>query len=119
MNLSKPCRILFFIADCMPTVEDYIEAAKLNGDVVFRNASAVPEAGNLEQCDGVAGDVPTNYAEAYPTAEDAIAARNEALQAISEQVGDSPAPRSKKAPTKAQQAAVAAATKPAWGDQNP
>lgn len=70
--------ILFFIASVMPTAEDFEAAEQLGPNVKFRNASFVPAEGCLEKCDGVAGAVPERYAEAYPSAEDAFAAFEEA-----------------------------------------
>jgi hypothetical protein len=71
--MRKFPRILFFVAATMPTDEDFIAAEKLGPNVAFRNASMIPEEGALEHCDGVAGQIPTRYAEAYPTAEEVIA----------------------------------------------
>lgn len=71
--MRKYPRILFFVASVMPTAEDFAAAERLGPNVAFRNASAVPNDGALEQCDGVAGQVPARYAEKFPTAEDAIA----------------------------------------------
>lgn len=70
--------ILFFVAAAMPTAEDFEAAEQLGPNVKFRNASMVPAEGCLEKCDGVAGQVPERYAEAFVSAEDAIAAYEEA-----------------------------------------
>lgn len=72
--MRKYPRILFFVASVMPTAEDFAAAELLGPNVAFRNASAVPNDGALEECDGIAGKVPARYAEKYPTAEEAIAA---------------------------------------------
>lgn len=72
--MQKYPRILFFVVAAMPTEEDFLASEELGPNVAFRNASMVPTDGALEKCDGVAGCVPTRYAEAYPTAEEAIAA---------------------------------------------
>lgn len=117
--MRKYPRILFFVAGVMPTEEDFAAAEKLGPNVSFRNASAVPNDGALEKCDGVAGKVPARYAEAFPTAEEAIAeyeAEKEARAALLE--GDKPPakpePKAKPAPTAEKPAtAPASAPKPA------
>ena len=101
----KPAKILFFVKGVSPTPEDFEEASKLQAQVVFRNAHAVPAEGTLEQCDGVAGHVPAPYAE-LPTAEEAIKTVSDKLAALAKKVGDSPAP---KAPAKPANAPAAAA----------
>ena len=53
-------KILFFIADSCPTDVERSEAAKIVGNVVFRNAKFA-NGESCEQCDGVAGLVPDNY----------------------------------------------------------
>jgi len=93
----KPAKILFFVKGVSPTPEDFEEASKLQAQVVFRNAHAVPAEGTLEECDGVAGHVPAPYAE-KPTAEEAIKTVSDKLAALAKKVGDAPAP---KAPAKA------------------
>lgn len=103
----KPAKILFFVKGVSPTPEDFEEASKLQAQVVFRNAQAVPAEGTLEQCDGVAGHVPAPYAQ-LPTADEAIKAVSDKLAALAKKVGDAPAP---KAPAKAAGTPAAA---PAW-----
>lgn len=110
-----------------PTPEDFEEASKLKALVVFRNASAVPAEGALEECDGVAGHVPAPYAE-LPAAEEAIKAHAAKLAALAKKVGDAPAP---KAPAKPANAPAAAgkgqapatgqkpASAPAWTPNPP
>ena len=110
----KPAKILFFVKGVSPTPEDFEEASKLQAQVVFRNAQAVPAEGTLEQCDGVAGHVPAPYAE-LPTAEEAIKAASDKLAALAKKVGDAPAP---KAPAKAA-GTPAAAAKAAQATQAP
>lgn len=120
----KPVRILFFINGCAPTDEERLQAEKLQANVVFRNARAVPaEAHSLEVCDGVAGKVPTLYAEAFPPAEEAISTRAEELAALTKKVGDSPAPKAQAKPASKPQAQAQAepqaqaqkpASAPAW-----
>lgn len=111
--MRKYPRILFFVASVMPTEEDFAAAEKLGPNVAFRNASAVPEDGALEKCDGVAGKVPKRYAETYPTAEEAIAdyeAEKEARAALLE--SDTP-PAKPEGKAKAAPAAEKPATAPA------
>lgn len=103
----KPAKILYFVDGVSPTPEDFEAASKMQAQVVFRNAQAVPAEGALEECDGVAGAVPAPYAE-LPSAEEAIAAQAEKILALTKKVGDEPAP---KAPAKPANA-PAAATKP-------
>ena len=103
----KPAKILYFVDGVSPTPEDFEAASKMQAQVVFRNARAVPPEGALEECDGVAGCIPGPYGE-LPTAEEAIKAHAAKLAALAKKVGDSPAP---KAPAKPANA-PAAATKP-------
>lgn len=100
----KPAKILFFVKGVSPTPEDFEEASKLQAQVVFRNAQAVPAEGTLEECDGVAGHVPAPYGE-LPAAEEAIKAHAAKLAALAKKVGDAPAP---KAPAKPANAPAAA-----------
>ena len=93
----KPLKILFFTNGPAPTAEQLAEANKLNGNICFRNAKYVPaEPHGLEDCDGVAGDVPDIYSAKYPDAVSAIEAREEKIAELSASVGDSPAPRKPK-----------------------
>lgn len=113
--MRKYPRILFFVASVMPTDEDFANAEQLGPNVSFRNASMIPEEGALELCDGVAGQVPTRYAEAYPTAEEAIAEYEAERDARAAKLdGDK---GEEKPPTKATPAPTAAkpATAPATG----
>ena len=100
----KPAKILYFVDGVSPTPEDFEAASKMQAQVVFRNARAVPPEGALEECDGVAGAIPPTYAE-LPSAEEAVAAKAEEIAALAKKVGDEPAP---KAPAKAAGAAKAA-----------
>ena len=96
----KPLKILFFTNGPAPTAEQLAEANKLNGQICFRNAKYVPaEPHGLEDCDGVAGDVPAIYSAEYPDAVSAIEAREEKIAELSASVGDSPAPRKPKGGT--------------------
>ena len=93
----KPLKILFFTNGPAPTAEQLAEANKLTGHICFRNAKYVPdELHALEECDGVAGDVPAIYSAKYPDAVSAIEAREEKIAELSASVGDSPAPRKPK-----------------------
>lgn len=89
----KQARILFFVNGVAPTSEDFAEADKISAQVVFRNATAVPPDGALEIADGVAGHVPARYAEAYPTAAEAIAKKRNEYETARKQTGDVPAPK--------------------------
>ena len=101
----KPAKILYFVDGVSPTPEDFEAASKMQAQVVFRNARAVPPEGALEECDGVAGCIPGPYGE-LPTAEEAIEAHAAKLAALAEKVGDAPAP---KAPAKPANAPATAA----------
>lgn len=101
----KPAKILYFVDGVSPTPEDFEAASKMQAQVVFRNARAVPPEGALEECDGVAGCIPGPYGE-LPTAEEAIKAHAAKLAALAKKVGDAPAP---KAPAKPANAPAAAA----------
>ena len=93
----KPHKILFFTNGPAPTAEQLAEASKLSGHICFRNAKYVPDEPHaLEDCDGVAGDVPAIYSAEYPDAVSAIEARDEKIAELSASVGDSPAPRKPK-----------------------
>lgn len=90
----KPAKILYFIDGPSPSSEDFHAAQALKAQVVFRNAQMVPsEKHSLEDCDGVAGDVPPIYADAYPPAKEAIAKKDAELKDLSSKVGDVPAPK--------------------------
>lgn len=108
----KKAKILFFVDGPAPTPEDFKASQELNGDVMFRNARAVPsEQHSLEICDGVTGSplrdaegeivegetiVPQLYAERFPDASEAIAKKAEQLEALASKVGDTKAPKSSK-----------------------
>lgn len=68
-------KILFFIAGTTPTAQQVSEANEFGPGVAFRNATLVPPDSPIEQCDGVAGEVPENYAAALPNASDRDAVR--------------------------------------------
>lgn len=123
----KPAKILYFVDGVSPTPEDFEAASKMQAQVVFRNARAVPPEGALEECDGVAGHVPAPYAE-LPAAEEAIKAHAAKLAALAKKVGDSPAPKAPAKPANAPAAATKAqapatgqkpASAPAWTPNAP
>ena len=109
----KPAKILYFVDGVSPTPEDFEAASKMQAQVVFRNARAVPPEGALEECDGVAGKVPKLYADACPEAGEAIKKKAAELKALASKVGDAPAP---KAPAKPANAPAAA---PEWTPNAP
>ena len=124
----KPAKILYFVDGVSPTPEDFEAASKMQAQVVFRNARAVPPEGALEECDGVAGKVPPTYAEAYPEADEAIKAHAAKLAKLAKKVGDSPAPKAPAKPANAPAAATKAqapaqpakpAGAPAWTPNAP
>lgn len=89
----KQARILFFVNGPAPTAEDFAAADQIAGNVVFRNAQAVTDdPQSLEMCDGVAGCVPALYAAAFTDAETAVDKVAGELAALSQKVGDGPAP---------------------------
>lgn len=97
----KALKILFFVNGPAPTAEQFAEAEALSGNIAFRNALAVPSDNHaLEDCDGVAGEVPAIYSAKFPHAEAAIEARNAKIAALSAKVGDEPAPKPPAAPEK-------------------
>lgn len=108
----KPSKILFFIDGGSPTIEEVAEADAMGAQVCFRNAQHIPAEGALEACDGVTGCVPARYAEAYPTAEVAIAARKKALADLAAKVAD-------EAPPKVEEAAKEPASEPAKASGDP
>ena len=111
----KPAKILYFVDGVSPTPEDFEAASKMQAQVVFRNARAVPPEGALEECDGVAGCIPGPYAE-LPTAEEAIEAHAAKLAALAKKVGDAPAPKAPAKPANAP-ATAAKAQAPATGQK--
>lgn len=97
MNIQKLklAKILFFIEGASPTAEQFKEAINMKATVNFRNALHVPAEGCLEPCDGVAGEIPSRYAETYPTAEEAIQIKEDELEALTSLAGDEKAPKVK------------------------
>jgi hypothetical protein len=91
-SAMKPLKILFFVDGMHPSADEVVQAEMTTGQVCFRNARAVPAEGALEACDGVMGSVvPKRYAEAYPSAAEALAKRKTQLDALAATAGDSPA----------------------------
>lgn len=86
-------RILYFINNVNPTDDEVEAAAKIRGNVSFRNARNIPEDGALEACDGVAGEVPTRYAKKFEHFEQAIAKFDESLKKAKVESGDSEPPK--------------------------
>lgn len=84
-------RILFFIAGPVPTAEEYEAAARINGNVSFRNASVIGPGDRTEECDGVAGTVPDVYKK-FPSADEATAAKVKAREIALKATGDKLAP---------------------------
>lgn len=114
----KLARILYFVEGPAPTARQLDEAFSMNATVVFRNALAVPaEAHSLELCDGVAGVVPQLYADTFPTAEVAIAAKVGELKALSDKVGDEAAPKMTASQAAAAKKASSDADKTVQGQQ--
>lgn len=59
-------KVLFFVNGPSPTSAQMKQAFKIEGNVQFRDVTRFDPTLPLEKCDGVAGDVPTLYSEAYP-----------------------------------------------------
>ena len=57
-------KIIYFVNGSSPTEEQFKEA-ELLGTSIFRNAKFIADE-PLENCDGVAGEVPGRYLEAFP-----------------------------------------------------
>ena len=68
----KSPKILYFIKGTLPSDEAYDVADNFGTNVAFRNVDFIVETNALEDCDGVAGEVPAAYAKKYPTAEKAL-----------------------------------------------
>lgn len=110
-------KVLFFIADAVASESELDEIAALDMFAVMpRNASAVTVDEALEDCDGVAGLVPTGYAKRCTPVSELLAAHEKRMT-------ERAAARAAKAaePAKAAKAAKPAATGPdAWsGDWKP
>lgn len=59
-------KILYFVDGNAPSPEDIQNAASIEGDVLYRNAQIFSEESLLEECDGVAGNVPEPYLKKFP-----------------------------------------------------
>lgn len=124
MKLKTP-KILYFVAGYAPTAADLIVALDLGVGVQYRNSTKINAEDPCEPCDGVAGDVPAQYAEKFPDATEVVEAYREGLTAARERMGETGAVRepvrtkatgAKAAPAKTAAAKAAAApAKPAWG----
>lgn len=60
-------KILFFVNGFAPSGEDLKEAAKVEGQVLYRNVQLFDDKQPLEKCDGVAGCAPSQYLEKFKT----------------------------------------------------
>lgn len=112
---KKYPRVLYFISGTVPSSEQVREAQKFGPNTSFRNATLVSSEGALEAADGVAGDVPTRYAD-YTSAEDAIAAYEAKLAQLEfdfEGEGEGEGGRDSKAPATPAQAPAPKAPAPA------
>ena len=79
--MLKKTKILFFTEGTVPTSEELNASEAYGSNVVFRNASLVPEPemkggkqfnlGSIEDCEGVAGAIPKLYKD-LPKAEEAL-----------------------------------------------
>lgn len=97
----KPAKILYFVNGNLPKPEDYKKASELGANVVFRNANFVPDEDHaLEDCDGVAGNVPRVYAKKFPSAEAAVKEKTDQLKILTSKVGDDKAPEVSTKPEK-------------------
>jgi hypothetical protein len=70
-NLKRVPRILFFTVGKVPTADEIEAAKKFGPGVCFRNSQLVnsdTSTSSLEECDGVAGNVPKRYADVYDKA---------------------------------------------------
>jgi hypothetical protein len=117
---KKYPKIIFFIPDAMPTLEEILAAEDFGPNTVFRNASFVQDEGALEICDGVAGAVPDRYAETYRPAEEVLeefyATRTAPEAPESDEPAEvvaKPAPAKQKA-SAAKSAPVAPVSAPVW-----
>ena len=111
---KKYPRVLYFISGTVPSSEQVREAQKFGPNTSFRNATLVSSEGALEAADGVAGDVPTRYAD-YTSAEDAIAAYEAKLAQLEfdfEGEGEGEGGRDSKAPATPAQAPAPKAPAP-------
>lgn len=73
----KKAKIIYFVKGFAPKADDFEKASKMNAEVIFRNALISTDS--VEDCDGVAGEVPQAYKD-KPSAEDAIKKVQKALE---------------------------------------
>lgn len=116
--MKKAPKVLYFIRGSMPTEEQVEEAESFGIPVSYRNVEFYEEGMTLEECEGVAGDVPEAYAEAYPTAEKAIADYKAGKKAASKKADADPKATAKPA-AKPAAASPAPAAAPAAGNGAP
>jgi len=110
----KALKVLYFVNGPAPSALQNEEAHAMNANVCFRNARAIASDAPLEECDGVAGEVPPVYSAKFPDAASAIEARAKKLAALSAKVGDEPAPKkTDAAPAKPAEPTAKAPAKPA------
>lgn len=83
----KQIRILYFIKGPMPNTKQEAEAASMHAHVMFRNALHIGEDSRLEECDGVAGEIPASYSK-LPSFNEAIAKRDEEIAAMKARAND-------------------------------
>ena len=70
--MAKVPRILYFVNGVLPSKEAQKEAQKYGSNVGFRNVKMLNDRDAIEECDGVAGEVPNRYKH-FPKAEKVIA----------------------------------------------
>lgn len=63
---SKQKKVLYFVDGFAPSRAELQAASQINAPVEFRNVQIIDASTPLEKCDGVAGKVPSAYAEAFP-----------------------------------------------------
>lgn len=83
----KNLKILYFVDGASPTPEEFARAMQMNAQVCFRNARYVEMGDSPEQCDGVAGCIPSVYA-ACPKAEDVLTRRNAEIASLIDTGGE-------------------------------
>lgn len=66
----RASKVLYFVRGAMPSAEDYVAARAIGPGVVFRNALKIVGGAPMENCDAVAGAVPEDYANTFPSAEE-------------------------------------------------
>lgn len=87
----KPPKIIYFLLGALPTESELEEVAQLGVKVAYRNVQYIDVDHFPEECDGVAGLVPSNYSD-KPSAVDALEEYHASAEARRKLVGDEPAP---------------------------